>query len=150
MIEAFLVKLPSHESHRTLLLYLYLITQIYSHIWWNFIQQASDQSLLVQVMARFVRQQTITWANVDPYQQHHIVSLDHKEITSEVWKIFTDLVNHIKECLVNQTITCTNFDLSSVWSSNIHPHRYLNHQLTKIILKIISQNLIQISQGPRS
>ena len=38
-----------------------------------------DKSILVQVMAGAVRQQAITWANVDPYLCLHMVSLGHNE-----------------------------------------------------------------------
>ena len=37
----------------------------------------NDKSILVQVMAVAIRQQVITWANVDPHLCHHMASLGH-------------------------------------------------------------------------
>ena len=59
MIEAYLVKLPSHESHRTLL----MISQHYLREWHC-----------------VVRQQAITWANVDPVLYRHMASLGLNEL----------------------------------------------------------------------
>ena len=39
-----------------------------------------DKSTLVQVMAWAVRQQAITWANVDPDPCRHMASLSHNEL----------------------------------------------------------------------
>ena len=33
----------------------------------------------------FIRQQAITWANVDPYLSRHMVSLGHNELITSVW-----------------------------------------------------------------
>ena len=38
-----------------------------------------DKSTLIQLMAGVVRQQAITWANVDPDLHRHMASLGHSE-----------------------------------------------------------------------
>ena len=44
-----------------------------------------DQSKLVQVMACVVRQQAITWGNVDPDLCHHMASLGHNEFNATMY-----------------------------------------------------------------
>ena len=41
--------------------------------------RTDDKSTLVQVMLGAVKQQTITWANVDQDNYHHMLSLCHSE-----------------------------------------------------------------------
>ena len=43
-----------------------------------------DQSTLVQEWLGAVRQQAITWANVDPDLCRHMVSLDHNELRGKI------------------------------------------------------------------
>ena len=40
-----------------------------------------DKSALLQLMALCVRQQAITWANVDPVLSQHMASLGHNDLT---------------------------------------------------------------------
>ena len=65
MAEVYLVKLPSDESHWTLL----MISQHWFR-WW----------------LGAVRQQAITWVNVDPDLCRHMVSLGHNELNAFVNK----------------------------------------------------------------
>ena len=48
---------------------------------------ADDKSSLVQVMAWCVRQQAITWANVDPDLCRHMASLGPSEL-NKIWMKF--------------------------------------------------------------
>ena len=48
---------------------------------WMSLDFTGDQSTLVQVMAGALRQQAITWANVDPDLCCHMASLGHIELT---------------------------------------------------------------------
>ena len=50
---------------------------------WMSLDFTDDQSTLVQVMACAVRQQAITWANVDPDICRHMASLGHNELKME-------------------------------------------------------------------
>ena len=43
-----------------------------------------DKSTMVQVMVGAVRQQPITWANVDPDLCRYMVSLGHNELMSQI------------------------------------------------------------------
>ena len=47
---------------------------------WISLELTDDKSTLVQVMAWAVRQQAITWANVDPDLCHHMASLGYYEL----------------------------------------------------------------------
>ena len=48
---------------------------------WMSLDFADDQSTLVQVMLGAIRQQAITWANVDSVLCHHLASLGPNELT---------------------------------------------------------------------
>ena len=47
---------------------------------WMSVDFTDDQSTFVQVMIGAVRQQAITWTNVDPDLWHHMASLGHNEL----------------------------------------------------------------------
>ena len=47
---------------------------------WMSLDFTEDLSTLVQVMACGVKQQAITWANVDPDLCRHMASLGHNEL----------------------------------------------------------------------
>ena len=54
-----------------------------------------DESTLMQVMALgAVRQQAITWANVDPDICHHMPSLHHKELNHTILLIKIFSISH--------------------------------------------------------
>ena len=53
---------------------------------WMSLDFTDDQPILVQVMAWCLRQQAISWANVDPHLCHHMVSLAHNELKTWVPK----------------------------------------------------------------
>ena len=54
----------------------------------------NDKSTLVQVMAGAVRQQSITWANVDPDLCRHMVSLGQNELMVILGGEFTRFLQH--------------------------------------------------------
>ena len=52
-----------------------------------FLDLTDDKSTLVQVMLGAIRQQAITWANVDPDLCRHVASLGHNELKKSAHKI---------------------------------------------------------------
>ena len=80
--------------------------------WWLSLDLTADRSTLVQVMAWCVRQQAITWNNVDPDLCHHMTLLGLNElmgveIQAISWKAPTYLISiwlHIDSPLVSVAI----------------------------------------------
>ena len=72
MAEVSLVKLPSYECQWT----IFMVSQ---HWFWQWLGA--------------VRQQAITWANVDPDLCLHMVSLGHNELSYQVWHVLFQIIS---------------------------------------------------------
>ena len=81
------VKLPWYECHCTSL----MISQYWFRLWLG-----------------VVRQQAITWANVDPDLCHHMASLGHNELQNGHWRIHSKCVKYLLGFVEDGHQTCLN------------------------------------------